>query len=957
MASLCHYLLRGRSIPTRSSSHKYKSAAIHIENVNGMNLSHDVKYPNRRDSEHRKEVPRSSRSNAKVFSSSKLERLAEDSNTEGGFQMMVNIPVHELSAMRKRMESLEATVAHVMEDPSVVSNWDGTFDSAVRELAQAVKEVDIAGDQANDTRTKKVYDAENQLESWSKLVCRHPEYLAKEAEFARWWDEEHSEKHKQALATMRKIFPRQAVCPEIQSHRDLRRRWRIKRECTKRLWQHKILSFIWMEPDEIDALHFGELDTKYWSYGLDIVEMRAIYAQLPEKFSSDLDLDGKKAEWLANFRDVLVDLSAEEQAGTLSDARTRHACYREDGEELSEHERILLHFFDKYEPTYANIKKVRQLSNFFKARVERDDKAALGSPSSSGGAARRGGSAEAQYRSLFAAVSHQGRTKQEVAAERRRVLAQERVWRTVMYDEFTKYYRADPRRVWQFSKAAHLQKRRVTSESGSDSVVRQHGLLQPEARGNGVHELVIEVQQGTEVDNLAEIRCKFATATFGAVHTEFSRCAAICARPILADSPLENASAMSGKLAVVQRGSVSFVQKARNVQAAGALGVIFVNTDEELFQVGGEDGDADVALAVVGIRASDGAALFRTAAGDNDTVSEPAPALVSFKFDRSIDDQEPDFSSEEDEFDDGFESDGSDWGPDRLAALIPAGTWDQLLGEMRAVVSALGIDPQRPAGSDDWDRRVEQMQREQAHVAERKRTRLELQSRVRSGESVEKFAGGRGREGKTQTSSPSRKGLGDVLREEEMQELARSTKTTLAGGVDKAKAKFEAIHRTTSALQQLEEYEIQRRELEAKQSGSSPPPRFLPAEMLPEGVPPPRSSPSAVPPDWKQQSTTSTSPQAKLRSGTSNTSPLHKHSAAVRRVRAQAASTPARSTATAVEATALATESALPGAAEPAPRKKDLEAAAEATRAKVRDWLMNCTRFIVHCVMFLAVFV
>jgi hypothetical protein len=258
---------------------------------------------------------------------------------------------------------------------------------------------------------------------------------------------------------MRKIFPRQAVYPEIQPRGDLRRRWRIKRECVKRLWQHQILSFIWMEPDEIDALHFRELDRKYWSYGLDIIEMRAVYAQLPHKFSSELDPDGKKAQWLTNFRDVLVDLSAEEQAGTLSDARTRHVCYRADGEELSEHERILLNFFEKHEPTYANIKKVRQLSNFFKARVERDDKAALASSSSSGGAARRGGSAVAQYRSLFDAVSHQGRTKQEIAAERRHVLAQERVWRTVMYDEFTEYYRADPRRIWQFSKAAHLQKR------------------------------------------------------------------------------------------------------------------------------------------------------------------------------------------------------------------------------------------------------------------------------------------------------------------------------------------------------------------------------------------------------------------------------------------------------------------------------------------------------------------
>jgi len=853
------------------SSRKFKSSAIHIEKVNATHLSDEVTYPNRSDSDHR----RGRGASDVKSSSSQLERLAEDRVGSGEqFQMMVNIPVHELSAMRKRMESLEASVAHVMEDPSVVKDWDGTFDTAVRELAQAAKEVDIASEQAQavGARNDKVYDAENKLESWSKLVCRHPEYLAKEAEFARWWDEEHAEKHTQALAVMRKIFPRRAVLPEIQSRRDLRRRWGVDRDCAKRLWQRKILSFIWMEPEEIDALHYSELDRKYWSYGLDIVEMRAVYAQLPEGFSSDLDLDGKKTEWLRNFRDVLVDLSAEEQAGTLSDARARHACYRpreQGGQELSEHERILMNFFDKYEPSYANIKKVRQLSNFFKARVERDDKAALASKSSSGGAAWRGGSAVAQYRSLFAAVSHEGRTQQEVSAERRRVLAQERVWRTVMYDEFTKYYRADPRRVWQFSKAAHQQKRSVGGDY--DGVVRQHGLLlqQQQQRGsNGDGKgsprarkrLAIEpanaaaaAAMGSDAA-LAAVGCDFATAAFGAMRAEFSRHGAVCAEPLLADSPLENAAAVHGNLVAIERGGVSFVQKARHAQAAGAAGIVFVNTDEELFQVGGEDGDEDISLPVVGLRASDGASLLRVAAalaehgGAEDGGGDMAPpTLVSFTFDRSEEEEEEeeeeddaDYSSDEDEdydeYDDGAESDsdGSEWDADRFAALIPPGTMDRLQDEMRAVVTALGIDPQRPAGSEAWDQRVETMQRERARVAEQKRAEAELQARVQSGEAVEKFAGGKGwrspdkrgggasrrggrgggggrqqrqqqrqQQQQQQQQQPQqqqqRKGLGEIIREEEMLEVKRSAspEVTLAGGVGRAKQKFEAIHRTT----------------------------------------------------------------------------------------------------------------------------------------------------------------
>ena len=119
---------------TRLASRKYKSTAIHIENVNGMYLSDEATYPNRSGSDHRRGGPLHSSGDAQASSSSRLERLAEDSSVEGGFQMTVNIPVHELSAMRKRMESLEATVAHVMEDPSIVRDWDGTFDTALREF-------------------------------------------------------------------------------------------------------------------------------------------------------------------------------------------------------------------------------------------------------------------------------------------------------------------------------------------------------------------------------------------------------------------------------------------------------------------------------------------------------------------------------------------------------------------------------------------------------------------------------------------------------------------------------------------------------------------------------------------------------------------------------------------------------------------------------------------------------
>ena len=72
----------------------------------------------------------------------------------------------------------------------------------------------------------------------------------------------------------------------------------------------------------------------------------------------------------------------------------------------------------------------------------------------------------------------------------------------------------------------------------------------------------------------------FATARFGASTSDFENATAVLAEPILADTELHNAESVRGNLVVIKRGAVSFATKARRAQAAGASGVVFVNTDE-----------------------------------------------------------------------------------------------------------------------------------------------------------------------------------------------------------------------------------------------------------------------------------------------------------------------------------------------------------------------------------------
>ena len=102
----------------------------------------------------------------------------------------------------------------------------------------------------------------------------------------------------------------------------------------------------------------------------------------------------------------------------------------------------------------------------------------------------------------------------------------------------------------------------------------------------------------------------FSTAGFGQSAARFARHAVVLAQPVLADSPLTNTADAAGAVVVAQRGVCSFVEKARRVQAAGGVAVVFVNTDEELFTIGGESGDDDITIPIVGVRASDGRALL-----------------------------------------------------------------------------------------------------------------------------------------------------------------------------------------------------------------------------------------------------------------------------------------------------------------------------------------------------------
>jgi hypothetical protein len=102
------------------------------------------------------------------------------------------------------------------------------------------------------------------------------------------------------------------------------------------------------------------------------------------------------------------------------------------------------------------------------------------------------------------------------------------------------------------------------------------------------------------------------------------------AQPADGCAPLANAAAVSGRIALVDRGTCTFVAKVKNAQNAGAVGVLMVNNVEGgVIQMGG--GDATITIPTLMVSLTDGGTIrSQLTAGVNATLllDNSAPAGV-----------------------------------------------------------------------------------------------------------------------------------------------------------------------------------------------------------------------------------------------------------------------------------------------------------------------------------------
>ncbi len=85
------------------------------------------------------------------------------------------------------------------------------------------------------------------------------------------------------------------------------------------------------------------------------------------------------------------------------------------------------------------------------------------------------------------------------------------------------------------------------------------------------------------------------------------------------ESPFVNAAALAGKIAVIDRGTCTFVIKVKNAQINGAVGAIIVNNVAGQLSLGGSD--PTITIPTIGITQADGAALKTAISGGPTTVT------------------------------------------------------------------------------------------------------------------------------------------------------------------------------------------------------------------------------------------------------------------------------------------------------------------------------------------------
>ncbi len=164
--------------------------------------------------------------------------------------------------------------------------------------------------------------AEKDIDKWDQTIRMHPDYAKEQEEKRVEWERENEAANQEALRKLRTFVP-----PDIFSSSVAKMVSEgVPRIVAQRIWKVKVLQWVRWHPDDVKKVHIADLQAKYSNQGLDVQEMRAIWAAIPQVF--DLDSDGKKAQWRSFFSTKLRELTEKEAQGKLTRNELRAPAWK-----------------------------------------------------------------------------------------------------------------------------------------------------------------------------------------------------------------------------------------------------------------------------------------------------------------------------------------------------------------------------------------------------------------------------------------------------------------------------------------------------------------------------------------------------------------------------------------------------------------------------------------------------
>lgn len=161
-----------------------------------------------------------------------------------------------------------------------------------------------------------------EVDKWDDFVKNHPKYIEEQVQKNKLWVEDAMERGKAAIEEQKKYIPENIF--DNASVVNLQKKG-LSLNLATRIMRNRSLWLIRMDFKDIANVHIADLKYKYSFIGLDIIELRALYACLPDKFEHDPK--NEKENWKNSLIQSLKDMENQEKNGRLPKRLIRNSAY------------------------------------------------------------------------------------------------------------------------------------------------------------------------------------------------------------------------------------------------------------------------------------------------------------------------------------------------------------------------------------------------------------------------------------------------------------------------------------------------------------------------------------------------------------------------------------------------------------------------------------------------------